>query len=422
VICFVERNNSKYLEAIAAPSLPPGNLQAVIWTHAVRSASKAVLDGGEGDLRVKSHLYGSNLEVMADLPMMAKWLARLSLVVLASRCSSTTVGENPGTDAGVAGSAGSAGASGEAGAAGRPSFPAPDPQCGDCYVVNASVAVASPSDIFISGYTDLDGSFIRRFDGEQWTTLLTWEDFGGLRELWGSSQSGLYGLVADHADPAGSPGTVHHFDVATGELNGLQARGFALWANAADEVFAMDGTGVRRFNGSEWQDLGLGSHDLLDISGSSPDNVFVLRADGGLHQYDGSSWSTPEGMNKELKALWVGSSTEVHAIAGDDHGDGITGPGFIARHDGTAWAIVQDAPDDALLAITGRPGTVYACGASRGEGGEARAVVWRGEGGSWNRFLLEDVRAFLWDADCAPSGECYAVGTDNTVLALDALQ
>ena len=64
---------------------------------------------------------------------------------------------------------------------------------------------------------------------------------------------------------------------------------------------------------------------------------------------------------------------------------------------------------------------MYACGASI-EGGEARAVVWRGEGGSWTRFLLEDVRAFLWDADCAPSGECYAVGTDNTVLALDDLK
>ena len=351
--------------------------------------------------------------------MMAKWLARLSLVVLASGCGSTTVGDDPGTDAGAAGSAGSAGDSGEAGAAGRPSLQAPDPQCDDCYVVNASVAVASPSDIFISGYTDLDGSFIRRFDGEQWTTLLTWEEFGGLRELWGSSKSGLYGLVPDQHD--GSFGTVHYFDVATSELISLQTLGVALWANAADDVFSMDDLSVRRFNGSEWQDLGLGSHDLVDISGSSPDNVFVLRADGGLYRYDGSSWSTREGMNKDLKALWVGSSTEVYAIAGDHHPGDITGPGLIARYDGSAWTVVQDAPNDALLAVTGRPGTVYACGASI-EGGEARAVVWRGEGGSWTRFLLEDVRAFLWDADCAPSGECYAVGTDNTVLALDDLK
>ena len=158
------------------------------------------------------------------------------------------------------------------------------------------------------------------------------------------------------------------------------------------------------------------------MSGVSPDKVFVLRADGALHHYDGSSWSTLEGSNMALRALWVGSSTDVSAVAGEDHPDGTTGPGLIARHDGTAWAIVQDAPDDALLAVTGRAGTVYACGASRGEGGKSRAVVWCGEGGSWKRFLIENVGAFLWDADCAPSGECYAVGTDNTVLALDALR
>jgi len=343
------------------------------------------------------------------------------LVVLAVGCGSKSVGEAPMNGGGHSGAAGSSGASAQGGAAGLVSLPAPDPQCDDCYVVNTSITAASPSDIFISGYQGLPGSFIRHFDGEHWETLHVWQDFGGLLDLWGSSTLGLYGLISD-LDPVSMPGPVLYFDIVSGELTSLQGNGFALWGYAPDEVFAMDSSHVRKFNGSAWVDLGLSSNNLIDISGSSPEDVFVLRADGALHHYDGSVWTTRAGLDKDLKALWVSSSSEVYAIAGDDQPNGTTGPGLIAQHDGSAWTVVQDAPDDALLAVTGRPGRVYVCGANRGEGGEARAVVWRGEEGSWKRFLLEDVRAFLWDADCAPTGECYAVGTDNTVLALDELR
>ena len=326
---------------------------------------------------------------------------------------SSSDGGNPGIDGQVPEASDSAG---------QPSsVPTPDPKCDGCHMVNVSICVASPSDIFVSGYTsDSFKAFIRRFDGSQWTTLQTWEDFS-IAELWGDSASGVWGIGPDTANP--TAGSVGHFDLANAQWTDAHVPGTALWAAATDAIFAMSPDGVQRYDGSSWVDTGLASHDLVDIAGSAPNEVFVLGADSGLHRFDGATWTHTGGIEQELNALWIGSTSEVYAVGGGDQPDGTTGPGIIVRHDGTAWTTVQEATSDALRAVAGMPGgVVYAVGASRDEQGDAHAVVWRGNDDGWQRFLMEDTSAFLWDADCAPSGECYAVGTDNTVLALDEIQ
>jgi hypothetical protein len=332
--------------------------------------------------------------------------------------------DGSGTGSGEAPSDGATGSSGTGGGTEEPSppgFPVPDPDCPGCYLVNTDLAGDSSTEIFLSTYAGSPdgGSFLQLFDGEQWSTIHSWGEFDGLRCLWGNAEIGLFGIARE----GDSPPSVRYFDVASGTLEDLGVPGEAVWGAGADDVFVMSESTVFHYDGSEWVDQELGSSELIHIDGTAGDNVFVLRADTSLLHYDGLEWSTIDvNLDVELGGLWVESSESIYSQAGSDHPEGITGPGLIAHYDGTGWTVVQEAPDDALLAITGLPnGPVYAVGATRNGRSSARAVVWHYDGESWQRHMLEDVRAFLWDAHCVPTGECYASGTSNTVLALNDL-
>ena len=295
-------------------------------------------------------------------------------------------------------------------------LPALDPACGGCFAVNTSVAGDDPSELFVAGYTmDPNESFMRQYDGRVWITYRLPNPDGPSvppSRLWGSMATGLYAAIG---------GAAERFDFDSYQFAATGVNGTALWGSGAHDVWALDGDVAHHFDGTVWRDELPDTPGLLSVSGTAASDVVTLAEGGRLARYDGMEWhALPGGLDKGLHAVWDSGPGEVYAVAGEDLGSN-TGGGLIARHDGTEWTVVDDAPNDALLAVAGvTGGNIYAVGANRTDNAVSALVI-RYDGTHWERLVLADVDAFLWDAHCLPSGACYAVGTGNTLIALHLL-
>ncbi len=302
--------------------------------------------------------------------------------------------------------------------------------CDGCYLVNAGVWGFSASDIYVVGYVSRssqsecsceDSGFVKHFDGRQWSTLYEATQWRYVHEAWASSPTDIY-VIGDEG--------LAHYDGRTLEIADAPPYNYSdIWGTAENAVFAVgEGGTIVEFDGDSWRthESETSAH-LTGLWGDAADNVFALADDGEVLHYAGQQWVRlpmieagdlePEG---GLNAVWGSSPDRLYGISGSDHPDGSTGPGAIYAYDGQEWSRMQDAEQDALLAITGTSADlVFAVGASRDADSTARAVVWRYDGEQWERTLLEDAEAFLWDVWCSPAGDCFASGTDNTFLSLN---
>lgn len=296
-------------------------------------------------------------------------------------------------------------------------LPPLDPACDGCYVVNAALAGDSASELFVAGYiTDTNETFLREYDGNVWITyrLSGGPEFVDL--LWGSRATGLYGAIG---------ASLGRFDFDRFQFGPREVDASSVWGSGASDVFAADLDVVHHFDGTTWRDETPGTEHLRAVSGTSANDVVTVALHGRLARFDGRAWQVLAGTfdDQPLHHVWSRAPGDVYAIAGTDGADnGGTGGGLVAHHDGFAWTVAFDAPDDALLAITGVPGgNIYAVGAHRSPGGDAIPIVIRYDGVAWKRIEVPNANAFLWDAHCLPSGACYAVGTANTFIALHLL-
>jgi len=290
---------------------------------------------------------------------------------------------------------------------------APEPDCGDCYVVNAALAGAGAT-LFMGGYFG-DGTasegFVRAFESGAWSARLDGRSLGAVRSLWAASSHELY-LIAG--------GNLQHLDLDVRQLDDVGIAGTVVWGSARDDVWVLGAVTAQRFDGDGWNEEPLPLADPIAVSGSSAADVFALGAEGTIVHYDGEAWTEVEpAPTPDLQDIVVVEG-QLHVAAGADAGDNGTARGAILRYDGRSWHEEQRATGDALLAIAAAGASrMYAVGGSREPGGAARPIVWQFDGERWSRSRAGDTDAFLWDAFCDEAGTCYAAGTDNTFLELD---
>ena len=284
---------------------------------------------------------------------------------------------------------------------------APDIACEGCYVVNATVSGAGRS-VFVGGYADLGRGLVRRYQDGDWGTLLDSVQLGEVSKV----------FATEHELYVSAASGVTELDLDKGKANKLDVAGTAVWAAGHEDIVVVEDGKDHRFDGSSWREQPFTISFPKVISGPAHDDLYALSGDGTVSHSDGGPFA-PLGEQPSVAAndLWDAGEL-VLAVAGDDHGEGVTGPGAILGYDGEHWVTLQDAPEDALLGVaSSRDEPIYAVGATN-DHGQVRAVVWRFADMRWSRHVLANVQAFLWDAWCSDDGDCYAVGTDNTFIDL----
>lgn len=284
---------------------------------------------------------------------------------------------------------------------------APAPGCGDCFVVNASMSGAG-SNLFIGGYTELDGGVIRRFKRGGWDTLLDSSQLGDVRQLWATDDA-LYFVAR-----AG----VHRMDLEKSIPQKLDVEGSAVWSAGSDDVVVLSEEASHHFDGNDWTDHPLAIGKPAALSGSSRSDLYALGDDGRIAHLEGEAFELlGEQPPSPANDIW-NTGDVLLAVSGDDRGDRKTGPGAIMRFVDGQWSVLHEAPLDALLAVASAgPDRIYAVGATRANGG-AHPVIWRGDGDHWKRRVITTIEAFLWDVWCDADANCHASGTDNVFLDL----
>jgi len=208
-----------------------------------------------------------------------------------------------------------------------------------------SVLGFSDSELFIAGQAGVE-----RFDGEEWTTILS--DVGELFGIWGTGPTDLY---------VSGDGRFLHFDgsewteIPTGlstEFN--RDRLLAVWGSDSDDVYVggMDGR-ILRWDGVRLaQVLRVRGDNVHAIHGTGPEDVFAVGTRGLIWHFDGESWQEMDsGTTAELNGVFAVSPMEVYA-AGER--------GTVLRYDGSNWGPEASGTSRELFGVFGlSPGRVY---------------------------------------------------------------
>jgi hypothetical protein len=225
----------------------------------------------------------------------------------------------------------------------------------------------------------------------------------------------------------------------------------ALWATARDDVWAAGAEGaLLHFDGTAWTRVESGTtRDLLEITGSGPDDVWAVGDDVVIH-YDGSSWSEVlVDMYEILITAWSGGRDELWA-AGNATDVGL---GVLRRWDGTDWQVAVAPGVRTLWALwgldigdmwTGGHGAdgapflahgvdgafeqqTYPGGSPRAIWGSASDDVWiapfDGDLHRWNGAAFESVpragEVPLLGLHGTAANDVWAVGGDGLILHFD---
>ena len=231
----------------------------------------------------------------------------------------------------------------------------------DCHAPSTAVWGSSATDVFIGS----ENGKIHHFDGTTWSfqTRLSYQE---IRGIWGSGSadvfaagvgnypfnniwhydgtdwrvmteiadvtfSGLWGSSGENVLAGAYPGRIFRYDGSgwslMTEVAGPPYRSLKIWGSGADNVYAVDGDLMLRYDGGSWTvvETGLKLKAYSGIWGSGPGDIFVVggatgfagKVWGRIYHYDGSSWSDvgPPCVNG-LTAVWGSSGQDVYA-AGD---------------------------------------------------------------------------------------------------------
>lgn len=243
---------------------------------------------------------------------------------------------------------------------------------------------SSPENVYAVGYS---GTLLH-YDGESWTVLAS-DTPNILRGIWGSTANNVFVVggnetilhydgwhwsemegvsklhvldvwptsphkafaVARVSRQISPYGVILQFDGRNWNRSKLLPDDFpkALWAHAADDVFAVgvgkgsDGNPygmVLHYDGNEWQKMETPPvNPLFAVWGTSSENVFAVGSEGTILHYNGSNWSIMEsGIFFSLHGVWGSSATDVFAV----------GAGGILRYDGQGWQRMN-CPTEATL-------------------------------------------------------------------------
>lgn len=296
------------------------------------------------------------------------------------------------------------------------------------------------------------GGGIAHWDGARWSLTMTKP---GLSRLGGSGPNDVYAV--------GSPSTFHWdgrywsetSPVAAG-ASGVFGDMAGLWASAPDEV-VVAGKGLQHSNGDTWLTTSTGvspralwaasADDLFvfqnamflfiysrttgvetskwslmdmvvpttydfDAWGSGPNDVFAI-VGGFLHHWDGTSWSTPPVVLREVgwQGVWGSGPNDVFAVGSPPGVLGYCTGGSegLAQHwDGTSWSKPVTVSNNCLKAVwASGPNDAFAVGNA------GTVVHW--DGSQW-QTMASGTTAALASVWGSGPGDVYAVGEAGTIL------
>lgn len=208
---------------------------------------------------------------------------------------------------------------------------------------------AGRDDVWVAG----DGFPLLHFDGNTWSTSAT---SASIVDLAGTSGTDVWGV--------GPSGTIIHWDGTQwrpSSRNAATPQGFvctALWASAANNLWAVGGETMLHGDGSTWTRYTSPKPGvtLYAVWGSGPNDVWAVGDSVALH-WDGTTWSAPANSGTmTLLGVWGSGPSDVWA-AGYIKG---VNQGVLYRWNGTVWSVVPNVPPFFPIGIWGTsPGDVW---------------------------------------------------------------
>lgn len=132
--------------------------------------------------------------------------------------------------------------------------------------------------------------FAARWDG-------AWSPLGELAGVTQLEPFAVSALAADSVWVTGGDfgpgdGFVAHWDGAAWQADSIPARGVAIWARAADDVFVLAGTGVHHFDGDDWSFTELDPFFIGRVIWGRADGsaLYAAGESGELYRFEGSGW------------------------------------------------------------------------------------------------------------------------------------
>ncbi len=171
-----------------------------------------------------------------------------------------------------------------------------------------------------------------------------------------------------------------------------------IWGSSGNDIFVVGDKGdVLHFDGSTWNSMESGTANWLwGVWGSSPTDVFAVGSHGTILHYNGSVWdSMSSGTDVFLQDVWGTSSDNVFAVGSSK---------TILHYDGVNWTAMDvDAP-------TGYGGYgIWGDSSSDVFVASDQPAIWYYNGSAWsvlNSGLDTDLRA-IWGST---SSDVFAVG------------
>jgi hypothetical protein len=190
----------------------------------------------------------------------------------------------------------------------------------------------------------------------------------------------------------------------------------SVWGSGPSDVYAVGGplgngqeTLALRFDGAAWKELHPGGAETFWwVSGSGPDDVWMVGEKGRITRWDGSSFTAhASGTTATLWGVWAASKTDAWAVGGTPEGDPAAPDDVVLHWDGSAWTPVA-LPDPplgrALYKVWGTSSDdLYVVG--------EYGTIWHKKGPTW--ALESDpplASATLFTVAGCSASEVYAVG------------
>jgi hypothetical protein len=186
---------------------------------------------------------------------------------------------------------------------------------------------SGPADIWTVGVEEeKEAGVMRHWNGTKWET----QEIPGASSLWGVGGTGPTDIWMVGTNSSGQgyviQGDGKHFD-ANG-YKGPPAR--AVWALAPADVWVAPYEGqLQHWNGKDWAPAQSPEGPWFRMSGSGPDDVWAVGADGlTAHLHAGTWTKVPTGSKAIAFSVWSGGPNLAWTVGHD---------GMLMRWDGTAW-------------------------------------------------------------------------------------
>jgi hypothetical protein len=184
-----------------------------------------------------------------------------------------------------------------------------------------------------------------------------------------------------------------------------------VWGTSADNVYAVGAAEtILHFDGTDWSEINAGaSIYYAGIWGSSESNVIIVGSLGNILRYDGGSLNVMDsGTTKDLKGVWGSSDTDVFAVGLDGtilHFDGNVDDNWAPMNSGTAlplWGVWGTSATDVYAASNN--GTVFHYDGN--------------QDGNWS--LIATGTALNLEKGCSASEtDVFAVGSTGIIVHYD---